>query len=376
MWKISRSCLYSSHKATTVMGEFHHLVDKKDSNLNQLQWRQFFNWVDGDVLGSLSGSQIGEIVQYVSKHPNQARFHDLMHRFGERLDRLMDGIDPKTALQLVRSYTEAGLHVVSPEVNRHKKNQVREAQNIARSIIPRLIQRGEESSDSDPIESVYVTAMCWEQGLVDRSSLRTDTVIKRGFDMIRERDDIPIATRAEFAWGASRVAGGHGNMTLPQKDIQKLYTLHDLRLFEYYKNLVSMPLATRRDWFRVVQLLEATGQNTIHEIVMKSLEDKSTVCGSMASQVLWWRAISGGRFDSISAQCMQVCMDKVDSMPDVDKWKARSSLVYYGTKSVPTDRLSDQLQFCNTNDLLGRPKRAAVAWRRDGNNRISYSYHR
>ena len=355
----------SSHKATAVMTEFRHLVENKGSNLNQLQWRQFFNWVDGDVLASLSATQVGEIVDCLSKNPNQDRFHELMHRFGERVDRLMNGVDPITAVRLARSYTEAGLHVVSPEARRWKKNQVREAQEITKDIVPQLVVRGSESSETDPIEYTYVAAIGCEQGLVDRKSVSIDSVITNGFDKIRNSEDIPISTRAEFAWAVSRL-GGHDR-------ISKLFTMRDIQLYEYYKNLVSMPLVTRREWYRVIQLLDATQNSSIQEMVTTSLQDKSTVCGTMASHVLWWRAISGGTFDSVSAQCMQVCMDKADSMSETDKWKARSSLMFFGTNPTTTATHLEKLQFCNRNDILGRPKRSAVAWRRVGNSRISYS---
>ena len=373
MLGLSRCILASSHKASTVMTEFNHLVEKKGLNLNQLQWRQFFNWVDGKVLESLNATQVCSIVQCLSKYPNQDRFHELMNRFGERIDRVSDGVDPSTALLIVRSYVEAGLHVVNPETRRYKKQQVSDAQQRARDLVPHLLERALESPDVDPIEKAYVGAMCLQQGFIDRSEMSFDTVIANGLEATRSFDDLSVGTRAEFAWALSRLCTEN---TL-KGEISKLYTLKDVQLFEYYKNMVSMPLMPRKEWFRSVQILDATGSegSRIAETVFESLRDKSTVCGTMAAHALWWRAISGGQFDSVSAKCMQVCMDKVDSMSDVDKWKARCSLVYFGSKPVTDRSFARQLQYCNRNDIIGRPKRAAVAWRHVGSSRISYSVH-
>jgi hypothetical protein len=359
-----RYCRNLSRKTDSIFSEFQYLVETKPTNINSVSWKQFFNCLNTKTVSNLSFSQLNEIIQHFAKFPNCERFHDILDIVGNRvLSAVHAGmIPPEVATSISRSYLEAGLHVASPECMRYRKRQVETVRDTARELIPKLVAVK---------DSAYVVALAVQQGYVGRDQVEVGTIIDKALGLPTES---PLSVRAETAWALSLLGSGDTETT---KQVAKLFTLRDLQLFQYDSNLTSLPLIPRRDWFRVVQLFDATRGTCTRtsETVTSCLSDKATVCGTMASNSLWWRAISGGRFDPVAAQCMRTCMDKVDFMPEVEKWKARNALMYFETIPIHDTELGNQLAYCNRNDILGMPKRAAVAWRHVGGSRNSSRFH-
>ena len=351
-----------------IMAEFRQLLENKGPNLNQLKWRQMLNVCSrDDILDKLTTVQVGEIVGILSKSPNQIRFHELMFKFGERL--LKEPRDAQSGPGIARAYLEAGLHASNPELIRMRKSQVTLARATARALIPTCVQGTVESLRTDAFEHAYLLALALRQGYISREDLSIDTVINRGLEQAGDLASMDLRKRAEFAW-AINVLSNHS-----RKETLKFFTLRDLQSFAYHKNFTSISLVPRREWFQIIQILDSLdGDSTsVSETVLECLDDKSAVCGTMAAHALWWRVISGGIFDNVAAKCMRICMDKADSLSEIEQWKSRTALHTLGSRPITEITLKKQLEYCNKNDILGQPKRAAVAWRHIGNNRNSYS---
>jgi hypothetical protein len=360
-----RVCRTLGFKADAVMSELQYLVEKKGGNIYSVSWKQFFNSLDAKTVKNLSCFQLSEILSHVCKFPNFERFHDVLDIMGNRILTAAHAglIHPDVATSIARAYLEAGLHVASPECMRYRKNQLRVVRDTTREIIPKLVSCGSGAN------AAYVAALAVRQGYVAKDEMDLGSIFEQNFPAL---PDSLITLRAELAWALSVLS--------PQdtrKEILKLFTFQDVQMFAYNSNMPSMSVIPRSEWFRIVQLLDATkgGCTRTAETVDDCLSDKATVCGTIASNSLWWRAVSAGTFDRVTAQCMRVCMDKVDYMSEDEKWKARNSLMHFGTLPIADKELANQLAYCNRNDILGRPKRAAVAWRHVGGSRNSSSVH-
>jgi hypothetical protein len=225
------------------------------------------------------------------------------------------------------------------------------------------------SDDSIKFDDLlFLIAMAKQQGWISRIPENLRDISHQ--TILRLVPNLSFHKRADLAWAVSVLEG-----SIP---VEKFFMLSDFLPYQYHST--SLEQAPRQDAYRLTQIYDAcmASSGTVQEMVMDILvplsSDRHVSCPVNAAHSLWWRAMSGGRLDSLGVNFMLICMNKSDTLSDRDRWISRNALRYLKPAPELDERSRSQWEFCLKNDILGRPKRSSVSWRNSSQVADSFSF--
>jgi hypothetical protein len=310
-------------------------ASRKNDSINHLEWRKWVNSLRSHLSNDyvIPLKDLSDYAEYLSRWPSMFRQQEIFALIGESVLARQKGSGDDDAQRIMRSFLEAGLHIVPEDTKRFKRRQVTDTRRVTSGIVRMALPYD---------ESLFCAALARRQGWFDRPPVTHESA---------PDPTSPFHVRAEYLW-ARAVMGS------PIPSLARW--INPVQDFAPYRIGSAKPGDIRS----LLQVSEASRAMSCESGIARDCSDliaSLTSDHNMATESIWWLAVSKSPFPELTLPCARTCANRSDLLSENQKWVAVNglrSLIQTGSISPPMKADLEQLV-----NIIRLPKRSDLAWK-------------
>jgi hypothetical protein len=290
---------------------------------------------------------------------------------------------------VIRGILEASLDVIDQETKRFKSQQIQASMRTCHDLINRLVEdilkeAHEVTTSTVTTDLLFALALGlrkgWLTSVPDQAVIESIAVLT----LAQLDADASLRARAETVWALGELSsvGGYLISDSVKAKVKRLLGESELLPFDLTQNFSTVDSVPREDFSILLQLQSGFEHLGLSDTCISSrvagiLSHVSTkpefADSSICVYFIWWLAQSESPVHPLLNEWAKTCINRADSLTDNERWMASTGLAHVmeiarrrddDLIKILSETEISQLQYCVRKDVLNRPKRASVSWRK------------